>query len=279
MPPWLDTGTHSFELTGQKYDPALDIAVAMQTLEKVMALTLLSTPAAQQHTVAQMVEVASLSTLAAVLTPESAISVLFQVANGFHPSNFQKSRRKLCKQSLSFYMSLSPSTMCALFQIVCQHSNACKVYTHPSNLPTLTEIRFLMICPCLPRNGTISLLYHILAILTSMKMSLQMWRQWMAQLWSSMESAIAASRWATKENMFTYGYLCRIHSERDEKVNLIWETICQVSVSRLRCRHHYDLKYWLHEIGRVPNTVCRKCGMVELTVVHAIGGVLNSPTL
>ena len=44
-----------------------------------------------------------------------------------------------------------------------------------------------------------------------------------------------------------------------------------VSISRLRSGHHPDLKYWLHKIGRVLDTVCWKCGMGEETVENLMG--------
>ena len=43
------------------------------------------------------------------------------------------------------------------------------------------------------------------------------------------------------------------------------------SISRLKSDHHPDQKYWLHKIGRVLDTVCRKCGMGKETVEHTMG--------
>ena len=67
----------------------------------------------------------------------------------------------------------------------------------------------------------------------------------------------------------------RTYGERGEEVNDKLESLLlsmkdQVSFSRLRSGHHPDLKYWLHNIGRALDTVCRKCGMAEETVEHAM---------
>ena len=90
------------------------------------------------------------------------------------------------------------------------------------------------------------------------------------------KSAKAAIRPVTKKPPITHERLRRIYGERGEKVNhkLKSQQLSrkdQVSISRLRSRHHPELKYWLHKIGRALDTVCRKCGMGEETVEHEMG--------
>ena len=89
------------------------------------------------------------------------------------------------------------------------------------------------------------------------------------------DSANAAIWQATKEPPITHKHLCSIYSIRGEKVNNKLEILLlsrkdHVSISIPRSGHHPDLKYWLNEIGRALDTVCRKCGMGEDTVEHVM---------
>ena len=39
---------------------------------------------------------------------------------------------------------------------------------------------------------------------------------------------------------------------------------------RLISGHHPEFKYWLHNIGRAVDTICRKCGVREETAEHVM---------
>ena len=89
------------------------------------------------------------------------------------------------------------------------------------------------------------------------------------------DSSKAAILRAIKEPSVAHGRLRSICDERGEKFSHKMDCLQlsrkdQVSISRLRCGHHLDLKYWLHKIGRALNTVCRKFCMGEETVEHAM---------
>ena len=101
-------------------------------------------------------------TTAPQVTLESTVSVISWPTNGARPS---KPKRKLCEQPPNWHRRMSPSSMCALFQIVCQHSNTYKICIHPSKLPTQMMTIFLR--PRLPTEGAISLSHVALAILES----------------------------------------------------------------------------------------------------------------
>ena len=89
------------------------------------------------------------------------------------------------------------------------------------------------------------------------------------------DSAKAAICQATKDPTIAHKCLHRIYGKRGEKVNQKFKSLQlsrkdQVSISRLKCGHHPDLKYWLNKIGRAQDTVCHEFGMEEETVEHAI---------
>ena len=88
------------------------------------------------------------------------------------------------------------------------------------------------------------------------------------------ESAKAAIRRATIGKAFEHERMRAVSGERGEKVNQLLEKELtrkeQVTLNRLRCGHHMDLKYWLFKIGRVPDLICRKCGLGEETIEHVI---------
>ena len=44
----------------------------------------------------------------------------------------------------------------------------------------------------------------------------------------------------------------------------------QTMMGRQRSGHHPELKYWLHKIGRVVDTICRKCGIGDETAEHVV---------
>ena len=93
----------------------------------------------QLYTATQTAVVASLSPLATQVTIESTVSALSSPANGDRPS---KPKEKQCERHPKCYRRMSPSTRCALFQIVCQHSNEYEICSHPNKLSTPTKTRF-----------------------------------------------------------------------------------------------------------------------------------------
>ena len=42
----------------------------------------------------------------------------------------------------------------------------------------------------------------------------------------------------------------------------------QVNISRLRCNHHTNLRYWTHKVGLTEDDRCRLCGLTSETVEH-----------
>ena len=140
MPPWIDTSTYTFELAGQKTDnTAPDHEVVMQTLEKDWDSY---DPTINTDGAAQMAVAAPLPPLAPQVSIESTVSALSRPAIGAHP---YKSKSKLREQFSNWYRRMSPSTGCTSFQIVCQHSNACKIFIHSRKLPIPMKTRFWML--------------------------------------------------------------------------------------------------------------------------------------
>ena len=121
-PPWTDTGTYTFEITGQKTgDTASDDEIAMQMLEKDWDSygTTIYTDCAATHCNANGGS-GIIVTTGPPVTQQSTVSALSQLANGACVSEL---KRKLCELSSYWYRRMSLSTRHALFQIVCQHSN------------------------------------------------------------------------------------------------------------------------------------------------------------
>ena len=149
---------------------------------------------------------------------------------------------------------------------------------HPSqHVANSDKKKSSMLWPRLPRDCVISLSHGALAILESIATSWQTWRPKKGQLWSRKKVIIMT------QQKRQYGRRLRnpllptsVYVEGGGKVShkLQSQQLSrkdQVSISRLRSGHHPDLKYWLHEIGRALDTVCRKCGMGKETVEHIMG--------
>ena len=89
------------------------------------------------------------------VTLESTVSALSRSSNGTCPS---EPKSKQCGQPSNWYRRMSPSIRCASLQIACQLSNEYKIFIHPSNLPTMTKTRFVMLWPRLLRQGALAIL-------------------------------------------------------------------------------------------------------------------------
>ena len=219
------------------------------------------------------------------MTPESTVSALSRPANVACPS---KPRRKLCKQSSHWYRRMSPK--------VYIFSNSMSKLQHILNLHPSQQVA----------NCDVSEILGARASLATRRCHLTFkWCHGHSGVCSNKladvaaeegitveqggdshhyDSANAVIRQATKEAPITHEHLRHIYVKRGEKVKHKLESLQllmtdQVPVSRLWGGHHPDLKYLFHKIGRVLDTVRRKCGMVEEIVEHIMGGVLESTNL
>ena len=65
-----------------------------------------------------------------------------------------------------------------------------------------------------------------------------------------------------------------MHCMKREKIDRREESTLsrkeQMTMGRLRCGHHRELKNWLHKIGRAVDTVSGKCRIGEETAEHVV---------
>ena len=142
--PRVLTPVLTFELTRRKtVDTTSDNAITIQTLEKDWD-SYDATIYIDVHTATKTAVAASLSPLAPLVSLESTVSTLSRSANCASP---YKQKRNLCQRPSNLIRGISPSTWCASFQMVCQHSNEYNICSYPSNLPTSMKTRFSTLCP------------------------------------------------------------------------------------------------------------------------------------
>ena len=151
LSPRGQTPVLTFELTGRKtVDTASDHAIAMQTLKNNWdsydaTIYTDGTPTHGNENGGSGIIIIT----GPQVTLASTVSTLSRPTNGARP---YKPKRKLCQQPSNWIRRMSPSTRCASFQIVCQHSSACNISTHPDMSPMPTKARF---------SSPTSLSYHL----------------------------------------------------------------------------------------------------------------------